>query len=207
MEHLRLDADSDSIRKIEMRIGRRAETWVNNCLAVGLSGGFLEPLESTGIHFIELALRVFVDHLSLGPAHEPVRRHYNRLMAGVFDEVADFLVMHYNLNRRHGDPFWDHCREQLPLPPSLVEKLRLWSVKAPSITDLSSSINVFTGFSYSTILSGLGAINGIAGNLAPFVDLKKSAVALDKIRHDRSIAVQASPPHEDIVQKLRGAAG
>lgn len=207
IDHLGLDGDSHQTRKIEMRIGRRPETWVKNCLAVGLSGGFLEPLESTGIHLIELALRVFVDHVAMGTCEDIMRRHYNRLMRDAFDEVADFLIMHYNLNRRSGDAFWDFCREQLPMPSSLVEKLQLWSVKAPSISDLRSSINVFSGFSYSTILAGLGAIDGVAGNLSPFMDLKKSADVLDQILHDRSIAVQASPPHEEIIQKLRGTAG
>lgn len=190
-------------RKIDMRIGRRADTWVKNCLAVGLSGGFLEPLESTGIHLIELALRVFVDHFDLGPGQSILRRQYNKLMREVFDEIADFLIMHYSLNGRHGEPFWDHCRERVELPASLVDKLRLWSVKVPDSSDLSSKITVFGGFSYSAILSGLDAMPHMTGNLSPFTDLKKSAEVLDAIRAVREQAVNASPPHEELVQKMR----
>lgn len=200
-------AEAATTRNISMRIGRRTNFWVKNCLGVGLSAGFLEPLESTGIHLIELGLRVFAEHFDLASGPSAARCKYNELMRNVFDETAEFLIMHYNLNGRRGEPFWDYCRERLVLPQTLVEKLQLWSVKAPSSTDLHSRINVFSGFSYATILNGLGITARSPGNLSPFIDLKKSAEALDNIRASRSLAVKASPPHEDMVQKLRAIGG
>ena len=196
-----------SPRRISMRIGRRQNVWVNNCVAVGLSAGFLEPLESTGIHFIDLALTMLVEHLGEGDAMIPLRAQYNKLMGEVFDDAAEFIAMHYIFNGRRSEPFWDHYRNNVVLPQSLVEKLEVWAYKIPSNFDLHSRVTVFGGFSYFAIMAGLNTLPPFGGSLSPFLDLKKSAAVLDQISEQRARAIQVSPLHEDVLKKLRAVAG
>jgi tryptophan 7-halogenase len=195
------------IRFVPFHVGRRPRPWVKNCVAVGLSAGFLEPLESTGIHFIELGLRVLVDHFAEHPRQEALRRQYNFLMNQVYEEAADFLTLHYVFNGRRGEPFWDHCREEMVLPPSLVRKLELWAYKVPTNTDLEAAIRVFDGFSYMAIMAGLRTLPPYGANRSPYLDLAESARVLDFMREQRGLALKAAPPHREMVQKIRSSAG
>ncbi len=201
-----LGVDGLAPRVVPMRVGRRAYPWTGNCVAIGLSAGFLEPLESSGIHMIELGVRLLSDHLAAGPQPGTVlRSHYNKLIRNIYDHVADFLVMHYALNGRRGQAFWDHCRNDLPLPDSLASKLMLWSHKVPALPDIDSPIRVFESYSYFAIMAGLGTLPQLTGNLSSFIDLKTSAEALDMVRHFRDVAVRTSPPHAEMVQKLHSS--
>ena len=194
-------------RIVPMKVGKRPQPWIKNCVAIGLSAGFLEPLESTGIHFVELGLRVLVDHIAVNDQQEPLRRQYNKLMNDLYDEAADFLVMHYIFNGRRGEPFWDYCRDQLVLPSSLVHKLQLWAHKIPTNTDLTSAVRIFDGFSYLAIMAGMRALPPYGANISPFLDLKKSAMLLDQIRDHRATAIRVAPPHQEMVQKIRATGG
>jgi len=194
-------------RVIPMKVGRRPTPWVKNCVAIGLSAGFLEPLESTGIHLIELGLRVLVDHLAIGQQPDPLRQQYNALMSETYEEIADFLMMHYIFNGRRGEPFWDHYRDHVALPPSLVRKLELWAHKVPTVTDLKARIRVFEGFSFFAILAGLQTLPPYGANVTPFIDLADSAKALDAIRSHRQLAERAVPAHAEMVQKIRATGG
>lgn len=89
-----------------MEIGRLEDFWVGNCAAVGLSGGFLEPLESTGIGFIEIGAFQLAQTLLFGPAMAAAARDYSRRLRTVFDETADFIIMLYVLSARRDTSFW-----------------------------------------------------------------------------------------------------
>jgi tryptophan halogenase len=102
--------------------GRRKQSWVGNCLAIGLSSGFLEPLESTSIHLIQMAITWF---LSFFPARDVDPRIIDRFNADMDGQVAgirDFIVAHYKLTERDDSEFWRHCRA-MEVPDSLEERL------------------------------------------------------------------------------------
>jgi flavin-dependent dehydrogenase len=125
-EHLGPIADSCKPNHIQMRIGRCRRSWVQNCVAIGLSSGFVEPLESTGIFFIQHGIEELVRHFP-GARPEPADvRSYNRQVAACIDGVRDFLVLHYRGTDRDDTPFWRAARSAA-LPESLAERFPLWA--------------------------------------------------------------------------------
>ena len=111
-------------RLLRFKAGRRSKTWEANVIAIGLSSGFLEPLESTSIHLIQHGIQKL---LSLFPSHgiSPVERdEYNRAMANSYEPTRDFIILHYFANAR-AEPFWKQMRE-LELPDTLRHKIELF---------------------------------------------------------------------------------
>jgi tryptophan halogenase len=111
-------------RVLRIRVGRRADFWVGNCVTVGLSSGFVEPLESTGIHVIQKAVMLLVQYLPDRGLNDALRRAYNAQMAELYDEIRDFIVLHYVLAQRD-EPFWLDARA-VSLPDSLQQKMALY---------------------------------------------------------------------------------
>lgn len=112
-------------RLIKFKAGRRTRSWEKNVIAIGLSAGFLEPLESTSIHLVQHAVQKLLA-LFPGPGISPVERdEFNRAMVNGYEPIRDFIILHYTATRRTG-PFWDHVRE-MDLPDTLKHKIELFS--------------------------------------------------------------------------------
>jgi tryptophan halogenase len=112
-------------RILKFKAGRRTRSWVRNCVAIGLSSGFLEPLESTSIYLVQVAITALVD---LFPEREisPVDRdEFNRLIDLEYDWIRDFLILHYYATERSGGPFWDYV-QNMRVPDSLLDKIELF---------------------------------------------------------------------------------
>ena len=140
-------------RVIPMRIGRNRENWVQNCVAVGLSGGFIEPLESTAIHMIDMAVRALITYFPDTSYPEPLRRRYNRQSERMYDEVRDFICLHYALGNRTDSPYWIDARETLERSDALAENLELWRYGLPQPGDLESAV-LFSAQVYQAVLLG-----------------------------------------------------
>jgi tryptophan halogenase len=114
----------DQPRKLRITTGVRHKLWEANVVAIGLSGGFIEPLESTAIHLIQTAITklfwLFPDR-GFSPA---LRGEYNKLMIDQFEYIRDFIVLHYHANQRQ-EPFWREMAA-MEIPDSLAHKLELW---------------------------------------------------------------------------------
>jgi len=112
-------------RQLRFIAGRRARSWVGNCIGVGLSSGFLEPLESTSIYLIQAAITGLLE-LFPEPDISPVDRgEFNRLIDLEYDRIRDFLILHYHATERDDSPFWDYVRT-MEIPDSLAEKMELF---------------------------------------------------------------------------------
>ncbi|HEY7959856.1 MAG TPA: tryptophan halogenase family protein [Sphingomicrobium sp.] len=112
-------------RPVRFRPGRRLISWEKNVVAIGLSSGFLEPLESTSIHLIQTAVQRLLQLFPAQGFSETDVREFNRQTRTEYEDVRDFIIAHYKVTRRTGDPFWDHVRA-MEIPDSLHERLELF---------------------------------------------------------------------------------
>lgn len=98
---------------VKFRSGYYRRAWVDNVLAIGNASGFVEPLEATALMVVTQQISNFVTnlvHCSLAPT-PTIRRLYNEMLEGTWNEIRDFLALHYKLNTLLDTPFWKHCRE------------------------------------------------------------------------------------------------
>lgn len=112
-------------RLIRYRTGRRKAAWAKNCVALGLSSGFVEPLESTSIHLIMIGVTRLVQNFPFGGINPAMVRHYNALAQNELERIRDFVILHYALNERDDAPFWRQCRA-VELPDTLAERIALF---------------------------------------------------------------------------------
>ncbi len=115
----------DEPRIIPYTTGHRRQFWKHNCLSLGLASGFIEPLEATSIHLIARGMDFFLRYFPDRDCDAALMREYNRRMIADFEEVRDFIVLHYAATARDDTPFWQWCRN-IPLPDTLRERIELF---------------------------------------------------------------------------------
>jgi tryptophan halogenase len=126
-------------RPLRFTAGRRRKTWNRNVVAIGLAGGFLEPLESTSIHLIQVAITTLIDYLTErtmtqgGKFDDKLVAAYNAWLEMEYDRVRDFLILHYHATERDDAPLWNYCRT-MPIPDSLQHKMELFRRRAHVVT-------------------------------------------------------------------------
>ncbi|MXO58422.1 tryptophan halogenase [Altererythrobacter salegens] len=111
-------------RLIRFRTGARRKTWNRNCVAIGLASGFVEPLESTSIHLIMIAVTRLMQMFPFDGVFDAVIKRFNDVSRSEIEAIRDFIILHYHLNERD-EPFWKQCRE-MDIPPSLAQRIELF---------------------------------------------------------------------------------
>ena len=112
-------------RVIKFKTGTRRRHWHKNCVAIGLSSGFIEPLESTSIHLIQRAIIRLLQMFPYDGIRQPDVEEFNNQMRFEIDNVRDFIVLHYHVTEREDTPFWRHCRD-MDIPDSLRHRIELF---------------------------------------------------------------------------------
>lgn len=182
-EHLGERSKGCKANHIRMRIGRNRNSWVKNCVAVGLASGFVEPLESTGIFFIQHAIEELVNHFPGNSIDPATVKSYNKAIAGCIDGVRDFLVLHYVASTRADSAFWKATKTEIRIPENLAENLELWKRRLPTNRTINPQFHGFEAYSYSVMLLGLGfrPTEGL-----PILDYSGHAPALKQFENLRS---------------------
>ncbi len=142
-------------RHLEFRVGRREQAWAANCVAIGLSSGFIEPLESTGIYLVEMAAATLCEYFPFGGDMTLPRKRFNAILEARYEEILDFVVLHYCLTRRDDSAFWREVQRAERVPERLAEALSLWRNKTPSLSDCHDALQLFSHTPYEYVLYGM----------------------------------------------------
>lgn len=162
------DPEGVAARKISFRPGHRARFWHRNCVAVGMSAGFLEPLEASALVLVELAGRMLADELPANRAvMDTIAQRFNEKFLYRWDRIVDFLKLHYVLSERCQDGFWRDNRAPHTIPDSLAERLELWRYHVPGPHDFSQAEEIFSAASYQYVLYGMGFETSADRGLSP----------------------------------------
>ncbi|MHB8813329.1 MAG: tryptophan halogenase family protein [Steroidobacteraceae bacterium] len=146
------------VRKIPIRAGHRETFWKNNCVAVGLAGGFLEPLESSAIMLVELSAKLLAEQMpACREVMDIVAKRFNEATMYRFGRIVDFLKLHYALTKRTDTAFWRDNVDPATVPERLKELLALWEYRSPWFFDEFDRLEeVFPAASYQYVLYGMG---------------------------------------------------
>lgn len=149
--------DGGAVRKLSFQPGYRRQFWHRNCVAVGLSAGFIEPLEASALALVELSASMLSDEMPATRAvMDIVSRRFNEAFTYRWERVIDFLKLHYVLSKRSDSAYWrDNC-DGASVPERLQELLQLWRHRAPSRYDFARIDEVFPSASYQYVLYGMG---------------------------------------------------
>jgi tryptophan halogenase len=185
-------------RFLDMRVGRRTEFWAKNCVSVGLASGFIEPLESTGILFIQRSLELLADYFPNRVCHWSLLKAYNRRMAVIYDHARDFIILHYLLNRREENPFWRDSKA-IDIPATLHDILELYD-ELGVVEPVTGS--PFGEASWYCILAGS---QRLPRRLIPPIyvpDMNGILDLLNKVKTHNSNWVANLPSHQSLLEKV-----
>jgi tryptophan halogenase len=149
--------DDSPARHLALLPGMPQVSWAGNVVGIGLAGGFIEPLESTGLHMVERGLELLVRYFPLSGINRACRDKFNLEMRRHWLDLRDFVTAHYCLTKRTDTPFWREVREAEHIPPSLAARLEMWSDRHPDEKDNESSRMMFVHNNWQSIIYGLDA--------------------------------------------------
>ncbi len=185
------------LRPLKFKAGRRRHSWAANCVGIGLSSGFLEPLESTSIYLIQIAIMKLLEYFPTDTECDTHRAAFNRELTREYDRIKDFLILHYHVTQRDDSEFWRYCRN-MPIPDSLHERIESFkhSGYVPGYTQ-----GLFLTPSWVAVMIGQGITpNGCH----PFAQAQESdalAKRLESMRTEIQHSVAQMPTHEQTLAK------
>lgn len=146
-----------SVKSIDITPGHRERFWQNNCVAIGLSAGFLEPLEASALLLVEISAKFIAEQFPVSRnAMNTVGKRFNETFLYRWQSIIDFLKLHYMLTKRTDTPFWRDQNKPSSIPKSLQASLALWQEQPPWHSDFTYAQEVFPAASYQYILYGMG---------------------------------------------------
>ena len=195
--------DSLTIRKIPIVSGHRETFWKNNCVAVGLSAGFLEPLEASALVMVELAAQMISEQLPQSrDVMDVVAKRFNETALYRWQRIIDFLKLNYILNKR-SEPFWVDNKAKETIPESLQDLMSLWKYRSPADCDFTSNNEVFPAASYQYVLYGMGFESDYSHTpyILDDVDFAEHQFAKNKKLIDT--AVSTLPTNRELLNKIK----
>jgi len=182
---------------LKFKTGRRTNAWHKNCVAIGLSSGFLEPLESTSIHLIDTALVRFMRLFPFSGAMAPMAEQFNRETQTEWEAVRDFVILHYKQTQRDDSEFWNFYRT-MDIPDSLAHRIEIFKENGYVWPDL---VSLFRAHSWIQVMFGQGLFpkhrHG-AGRILPPEALK---VELEKLSTFVNQNLAKLPDHNDFIKQ------
>jgi tryptophan halogenase len=180
---------------LRFKAGRRNLFWNKNCCAIGLSAGFLEPLESQSIHLIQVGVSRL---MSMFPTRRPAQAEidrYNRVMTYEFERIRDFIVLHYNATERNDTPYWDYCRT-MRIPDELAEKIHIFESHGRIFRE---NEELFNDTSWFAVMIGQGLTPRAYDPMVDVMSMDDLRTRLDNVRSAVANSVAYMPKHFDFI--------
>ncbi len=178
-------------RVIKFTTGMRKQAWNRNVIALGLAGGFLEPLESTSIHMVQSGIQRLIDFFPDRGFNAVDVAEYNRQSRFEYERIRDFIILHYKANQRDDSPFWQQCAE-MPIPDTLAQKLALFKSRG-KVVRVDNELFAETG--WFQVMQGQ---NIVPEGYHPFADLQSEGDTADYLESVRAVirkCVDVMPDH------------
>lgn len=188
----------DEPRLIPFMTGRRREIWKHNCLSLGLASGFIEPLESTAIHLIARGMDFFLRYFPDTHCDPALIREYNRRMIADYEEVRDFIVLHYSATSREDTPFWRWCKN-ITLPDSLGERIELFRAHGAMREGVDE---LFRSGSWQSVFEGMGIRPGRHSPRVDNIEPAQIIAGLHTARNAIRGMVKSLPTHDEFLRSL-----
>jgi tryptophan halogenase len=189
-------------RLLTLQVGYRPVQWVGNCAAVGLSAGFLEPLESSGIGLIETAACLLAHLFPFDGDTARAGRHFNALMSGRFERVIDFVKLHYAISGRRDTAFWRDNTDPASWTDALRDKLALWRSRPPHRLDFVADLEMYPTASWQFVLYGMEYATDMRGAGAGHGRHADARREFETLREVAQRAIADLPPHRALVEHL-----
>jgi tryptophan halogenase len=194
-------------RALKLDVGYRETQWIGNCVAIGLSAGFLEPLESSGIGLIETAAYL-VGYLFPADGNlAPAARQFNELMKARFERVVDFLKMHYALTKRTDSAFWRDNADPASLTPTLRDRLAQWRCRPPHRMDFVVDLEMYPPSSWQYVLYGMEYESDLSATRGAWPSAAQARREFETIPRVAEQALADLPAHRALVEQLCARAG
>ena len=192
-------------RVLRFTAGRRRKCWDRNVVAIGLSSGFLEPLESTSIHLIQSGIAKLLSLFPDRDCDKGLSAQFNKLFDLDMDNIKDFLILHYHATQERTEPLWEYCKH-MPIPDSLSERIADFQRSGRLMLGTDE---LFKETSWVAVLHGQGFDSSDYHPLTDTLDPRLNAAQLEQIEQVIARSVPTLPLHEDALRAMlaRGGAG
>ncbi len=196
-------AEGLNVRKIPMRIGYREKFWFKNCAAIGLSQGFVEPLEATGLLMFDATARMLAELFP--PSRELAdlsADRFNTITNQAWLKVIDFLKLHYILSKREDNQFWIDNRDDRSIPSSLANDLKRWQYHIAANYDFTNLTSIFNLDNYLYVLYGMNYPTDLTPIRGRYLEAAKAKSELSKIKMYESQVQQQLLPHRELLNRI-----
>jgi tryptophan halogenase len=184
-------------RVIKFKTGRRRKGWNKNCVALGLSSGFLEPLESTSIHLVMSGVLRLIRLFPFEGITPATINEYNQQFTSELEHIRDFIILHYHATQRTDSPFWQYCK-QMEIPDSLKQRLDLFKETGRIFT---SEGELFRVDSWSQVMLGQGVYPDQYHQIAAIMKQHELDKFLSDIRQTINKTVEGLPSHQSFLDE------
>ncbi|MEG3088905.1 tryptophan halogenase family protein [Sphingomonas sp. PB4P5] len=192
-------SDRLDCRKFRFGAGYREINWHKNCVAIGLSSGFFEPLEATGIVFAEVAAGMLANLFPWGGDYETSARQFNHIMRQRYERALDFIKLHYCITQRRDSAFWRDNVAASSIPDSLHDLLDRWRFRPPSEIDVDPRVDIFTEASWQYVLYGMGWKTDLSARAGVYRYHDDARRAFAEARRKADMAIAGLPSNRDLV--------
>jgi len=185
-------------RHLSFMPGKRQQQWKNNCVSIGLSGGFLEPLESTSIYLIQFGIQKLIEYFPVSPDFSLAQQEFNRQLSTEYLRIRDFIIMHYAENQRDDSVFWQDCRN-MPLPEGLAYRQFMFG-RAGIVDPTQYGV-------YASVCLGQNLIPEFYDARVNAIPLPDRKTILKEIKREQESFISKFPRLEDWLRNLGANAG